>query len=99
MVQIEFEVDSDCVLLSDFDDWHFVLNHSYIADSETEFDEFYKMNHKDEKERIEESWNKIFDIGRDISNWTVPLDKKSIQATLWGFRLEQVKKVEWFIAK
>ena len=99
MVQIEFEVDSDYVLLSDFDDWNLVLNNSYIADSENEFESFYAMEYKDENERIEGSWRKIFDIEKEIPGWTTPLDKKTIQATLWEVRLEQVKKVQWFIAK
>ncbi len=99
MVQIEFEVDQDFVLLSDFDDWHMVLNNSYIADSEQEFDEFYSFSSCDMQERIEKSWVKIFDIEKCVPNWSTPLDQKSIQATLWEVNISQVKKVEHFIAK
>ena len=99
MVQIEFEVDQDFVLLSDFDDWHMVLNNSYIAGSEQEFDEFYSFSSCDMQERIEKSWVKIFDIEKCVPNWSTPLDQKSIQATLWEVNISQVKKVEHFIAK
>ena len=99
MVQIEFEIDSNSILLSDFDDWHLVLNNSYIADSEEEFDEFYAAQHTNEKELIEESWHKIFHIGKAIPNWTTPLNRKSIQATLWEIRPEYIKKIEHFVAK
>ena len=38
LVQIEFEVDTENILKSDFDDWNFVLNNDFIADSEKEFE-------------------------------------------------------------
>lgn len=99
MVQIEFRVDDEKVMLSDFDDWHLVLSNTYIADSEKDFDEFYELKHKNEKELIEDSWEKIFDIQKDSLEWSTPSERKTIQATLWEVHLEQVKKVEHFIAK
>ena len=99
MVQIEFEIEHNLVLLSDFDDWHLVLNNGYIADSEEELDEFYSFSSCDRQERIDKSWAKVFDIEKYVPNRTVPLDQKSIQATLWEVDLRQVKKVEHFIAK
>ena len=42
MVQIEFEIEDSEVLLSDFDDWHFVLNNDYISTNEEDYDKFYE---------------------------------------------------------
>lgn len=41
LVFLELEVKPNKVLLSDFDGFNGVLNHSYIADSEEEYDRFY----------------------------------------------------------
>lgn len=99
MVQIEFEIDDDWMLLSDFDDWCWVLSNSYIADSEQEYNEFYSSAHQNIQAKIESSWIKVFDMERYVPDWTAQVDEKSIQATLWEINLAQVKKVEHFIAK
>lgn len=99
MVQIEFEADDDAFLLSDFDDWHCVLNNCYIADSEKEFDAFYECKHVDKQAEIEKSWEKVFDLHRCCLNWGTPLDRKTIQATLWSVRAEQIRKVDHFTAR
>lgn len=99
MVQIEFEVDRNKVLLSDFEDWHRVLNNSYISDSEEDFDLFYTTDHEIIQKEIEVSWSKIFDIDSYMPDRSVPANEKSIQATLWEIKLPQIKKVEHFTAK
>lgn len=99
MVQIEFEIQRDKVLLSDFDDWHLVLNNSYCADSEEDFNAFYALNPRDAQRQTENSWIKIFNIESFVPGWTLAPDEKSIQATLWELKLSQVRKVEHFIAK
>lgn len=99
MVQLEFEIDEKKILLSDFDDWHVVLNNTYLADNKQDFDDFYATSHKDRKHEIEISWNKIFETEKYCPDWNTPLDSKSIQATLWEINISQIKKVEFFIAK
>jgi hypothetical protein len=39
-VRVEFQVDDERVLLSDFDLWHYVLSYWYLPRSEKEGDEF-----------------------------------------------------------
>lgn len=78
-VRVEFEIDEGAVVLSDFHDWHFVLNGWYISDSEDDGDAFdasvAKKWHRGgcwnqdnlpprHRRRIEASWEKIFDIDR-----------------------------------
>lgn len=50
-------------------------------------------------ERIIQSWQRIFDIWKEATYSGYPLDQKSIQATFWELRIDQVLKVEHFIAK
>lgn len=50
------------------------------------------------RKRIEQSWQWIFDLRRSESDWGVPLDRKSVQATFWELKAEQVLKAEHFIA-
>ena len=52
------------------------------------------------REKITSSWNRIFELKKKDDNWLYgENDKKSIQATFWKLRLDQVKKAEIFIAK
>ena len=98
MVQITFEADTKDFLLSDFDAWHFVLGNDYIADNEQDWDGFYANDGDHRISEIVASWDKIFDMDRDILNWNAEPAARSIQATLWEVRMSQVKKVEHFIA-
>lgn len=99
LVQITFEAEENEFLLSDFDDWHCVLNDSYLANNEAELDNFHKQFPQPTRHEIEPSWQRIFDLNRYEPNWDYPPNQKSIQATLWQIKMEQVKKVEHFIAK
>lgn len=99
MVQLKIEADIQEILLSDFDDWHQVLNNCYLAGSEQDFDIFYASDHIDWQHEIEVSWEKIFDLKRCCPNWDTPLERKSIQAVLWEINLSRVRKAEFFIAK
>ena len=76
------------VLLSDEENWHLVLNDSYIADSEEDFDNFY--NHPSEIEK-ELSWEKIFDVSPFENGWS----RKGmfVQATFWELSLSEVVRV------
>lgn len=95
MVQITFEAEENTFLLSDFDDWHFVLCDNYIPDDENDWDSFYDNDFINKKDAIIKSWDKIFDLNRCNSY----KDNPSLQATLWEIHLSQVKKVDHFIAK
>lgn len=96
---IEFEIDENLVLLSSFDKWHLVLNHSDedLKAKKTIFD--YTENQDDlsmfeaegfteENGKLVFDWNKIF------------LDKNSledtIQATFWFLKKEQVLSYKKF---
>ena len=99
LVQITFEADPQEFLLSDFDAWHFVQNEHYLADSESEWDDFYANDGDLRKDEIIASWDKIFDMDHDVLSWDSKPTYRSIQATLWEIRMSQVIKVEHFLAK
>lgn len=96
---IEFEIDENLVLLSSFDKWHLVLNHSDedLKSKKTYFD--YTENQDDlsmfEAEGfVEENGKLVFDWNKII------LDKNSledtIQATFWYLKKEQVLSYKKF---
>lgn len=118
MVQMEIQIDSDRLLLSDFDRWVNVLNKAYIVEDESEWD---RMDEEIErlgtdsyrlftelvndtrllplKEKIMDTWQTVFQLDTHMESWDSPLDKRSVQATFWELRMEDVVKVENFIAK
>jgi hypothetical protein len=114
-VRIEFKIEDNKVVLSDFHLWHYVLNYWYLPATEDDdntfeaelnehglsFYETKPLKHADFHKRIVDSWNRVFDL-----NWADPgesitfrREKKSIQATFWKLRLEQVRKVQPFTAR
>jgi hypothetical protein len=92
MLLIEFEIEASRVLMSDFDNWHLVLIGSYIARSERDLSEFYAAGYADEHERIRASWERIFclDDASAQPGWDTPPSKRSIQATLWEIRPDDI---------
>lgn len=104
MVCIELEIPDNQVVLSDFDNWHFVLNNLYLdinCSDKKSYDELYKnLNNLPEKEKekkIKESWKNIFDIEPVDTEW----QRKGswIQATFWEIKKENIKNVRFFTAK
>ncbi|MCC8437628.1 DUF3841 domain-containing protein [Brevibacillus sp. M2.1A] len=95
-VRIKVELDEQEVLLSDYDEWHMVLNHDYLANSEQEYEEYHQGKGTISKE---ESWERIFawDRKRD-SSWDIDGDRE-LQGTTGKINLANVKSVEYFIAR
>lgn len=118
MVQMEIQIDSDRLLLSDFDRWVNVLNKAYIVEDESEWDRMDKELERlgtdsyylftepvtdtrllPLKEKIMDTWQTVFQLDTHMESWDYPLDKRSVQATFWELRMEDVVKAEHFIAK
>ncbi len=99
-VRLCLDVDEKKVLLSDFDLWHYVLNYWYLG--ETLSDQIVFEAHNDtimRDSQIQASWQRIFDIDWHSPDIADPRPAKSLQATLWEVRLEQVISHEFFIAR
>ncbi len=111
-VRMEIRKKESEVLLSDFDLWHYVLNYWHIADSEEkcgEFDHLLECQNiafvdkesytLEIRQKIEQSWGKVLDLNY-ASNYTAyPFDEKSVQATFWTLSVDEVVKVEEFMAR
>ena len=102
-VCIEFEIPDEDVLLSDYDNWHYVLNNAWFDDakSDDEWDalhEWYDKLPSDEKVRLRiKSWNKVFDVIPYDDGW----DSKGryVQATFWKLTSNMIKDVRYFTAR
>lgn len=91
------------MLLSDFDNWHAVLNGYYLADGKNEAE--WKENHKwfdslplsKKKIIMKKSWEKIFNVTPINSDWVI--NGQYIQATFWEIKPEYLQNVTYFIDK
>lgn len=94
-VRLTVELDEKDVLISDFEDWHIVLNDGFNADDEREYEDFYAGNLKVTKEQ---SWERIFELNRPRDpQWSGKSD--CLQGTTGRITLDKVKKVEHFISR
>jgi Domain of unknown function (DUF3841) len=101
--RITLDVPDEKILLSDFYNWHCVLNNYHVThylETEAEADALYdryKKERSDElqrklKEDREVSWQHIFDPTFSSSN-------SEQQATFFGMHISYVEKIERFISR
>ena len=103
-VCMEIDIPDSDVVLSDFNAWHFVLNHMYLNpdcfDEETlDQDQRWldSMTAEERERAIRSSWDAIFDIRSYENEW---VDWGSyIQATFWELKVEQIRNVRFFRAR
>lgn len=99
---IELEIPDSEILLSDYDNWHCVLNNIYLdeSNSEKEFDEIqewlFSIDPIKRNKLIKDSWNKIFNvqIRKDPTNWRN--NGLYVQSTFWILKKEYIKSVKFF---
>jgi len=100
MVCIELDIPDDDILLSDEENWHFVLNDSYFncAGNEQEYDEaeerYDALTETEQQQLKEESWEKIFDVEPFENDYF--LKGRYIQATFWEIKAEHIISVRTF---
>lgn len=96
-VRLTLEVPESGVLLSEFQDWHFVLWNGYIALTEAEAD----ANENATATEREASWERIFDLDyvRDAWQGGGGREARLVQATFWEIRREQVLRAEIFMPR
>lgn len=112
-VRIEIEKDDNKVLLSDFMLWHFPMSyHGYIGSCEKDSVAFEKMLEEKGLDRrklnalpnnirkeIIKSWDSVIDMEYEDTYFTYPKEHKSIQATFWSLSINEIIKVDEFIAR
>lgn len=101
-VCMEIEIDEAQILLSDFENWNFVLNDWYLAKVSNEddwnrqeawFDQLPAAHQTRVKER---SWQRIFDITPAHGDWTRNGD--CVQGCFWQLNRNQVRRA-WRLRK
>lgn len=113
-VRVEFALEDNQVLLSDFDLWHYALNYWYLSANEADDQAFAAelaaqglpthgrelRLHPVAHQRVMESWQRMFDLDWvDAYSSPQPNADRSIQATLWELPLAAVQDVKEFIAR
>ena len=103
MVCIELEIPDEKVLLSDFDNWHAVLNKWWLDDSNCEeewdanHDWFDSLPFEEQDAIMKKSWEKIFDISVFENEWRS--NGKYVQAVFWELKKDYIRKVQYFTAR
>ena len=94
------EVPDEEVLLSDFGEWHYVLNKWPLSESEEEaeqLDAWLESVSEAEKDAfLSVNWEKIFDTEPFENEWTSR--GFDVQATFWELKREYVRGVRFFTA-
>lgn len=112
-VRVEINKKENEVLLSDFVLWHFPFAyHHFIGENEQEaieFEELLKSKGLDQtaitelpkkiQAKIIKSWDKVLDLDFHDPYYTEPRERKMIQATFWTVSLDEVVRVDKFIAR
>lgn len=96
-VVLELEIPDTDVLLSDEENWHYVLNDWYLHDVNDENDKweevdawFDSLPSGEQGLLKRKSWERIFDKHDADNGWNF------VQATFWELKTEQVKSVRRF---
>jgi hypothetical protein len=100
---LTIEIPDEQVLLSDEEEWHYLLNDWFLSRAKNEPDyekaeAYFDALPPDDKQRVkEESWEQIFDIEPFENDW----HRKGyfVQATFWELRKEQVVSARKFIGR
>jgi hypothetical protein len=112
-VRVEITKSEKDVLLSDFMLWSFPFSyHSFIGQNEqasVEFDKMLERNGldkiefeklpKDIQTKIIRSWDRVLDLDFDDPYHTTPRETKTIQASFWSLSVDEIIKVDEFVAR
>lgn len=98
-LRLTLEVPDELVLLSDYTDWHAVLNNWHLSATEAEYDRIEALEDAGQLEqRVKEaSWQRIFDLTQwGDPDWCGLKAERHIQACTPWFELRWIRRVERF---
>lgn len=112
-VRLELDVAPERLLLSDFEQWHYVLNYWYLPRSVPDSTQFEKlvrsrgMSYYRTKPlpdpglhaQIVASWDRCFDLDWYNRALSAKRALKMIQGVVWELRLEDLKAVKEFVGR
>lgn len=97
-VRIEFEIDEKDLFFTDYTNWHCALNSFPFFDIEDDeewevkYRELCRLRGNEYTVALEKSWE-------DFIYQELPENVRLAQITFWELRKEQIKKVDYFIAR
>jgi len=100
---LTIEVPDKQVLLSDEENWHYVLNNWFFSEAKSEVNydrlkaRFNALPSHEKQKAKKKSWEKIFDVTPFANDWY--RRGYYVQATFWELRNEQVITAKKFIGK
>ena len=105
-VRLELNIPRERVLLLDFDTWHHVLNGWYLALTERE-DDLWEQEVKElrgarpewVRERMQQSWERVFDLEALRKNPYAGGSELVVQGAAEYFLWEEVVKLKSFVAR
>lgn len=103
LVCLEIDIPDNEVLLSDFGEWHNVLNKNLCDTSrnEAEWDKIHakldSLPNEIRYKTIVNSWQRIFDIRQYKTDWRS--NGYYVQAVFWELRLDEIRTVQYFTAR
>lgn len=103
MVCLEIDIPDNEVVLSDEEDWIFVMSNWYLSDTYCEEDlnkdnSWFESLPEDKKHKaMVDSWQNIFEITPFENEFTAK--GRFVQATFWELKAEQIRKVQFFTAR
>lgn len=98
-VRLTIEVPDELVLLSDYEDWHAVLNRHYLSNTEREDRAIERKYPQVPRRLLESSWERIFDLGSGSPDWRGKPAERSIQACLPFIESAWVREATPFTAR
>ena len=94
---IELEVPDELVLLSDFDEWHMILNNWIISDTEEEenqLESLYNGLTPEAQKRFQfMNWERALNTAPLNNGWTIR--GEWVQATFWELRKEMIRNAKF----
>jgi len=98
-VCIEFEACESEVLLSNFEQWHCVLNNWYLFKNEEEDVHFQKYPQLLTETVVRKSWGRMFDLTFGSEDLWGSMNERSIQACVPIVYNHQIRNVIRFVAR
>lgn len=95
---LELDIPENKILLSDFDNWFFVLNHLYLSMKESrkeqmkECDSIYCLPEEEKQKQIEKSWEHIFQTEHFNNGYLVT--GEYVQGCVWCLKPEYIVENE-----
>ncbi len=95
-VRLEFEIEGRLLLPSDFELWHYALNGWYLPAS---LSDERRYDADPDPQRIQASWQRMFDPGWSNRRYRAARVDRSIQAVAWELRPQDLRGAVGFVAR